>query len=80
MAVGIAQVLRKYLGRPILLDAFTKAVRFKTMLEQVSVYEIMGEATLLGAASWGLRLFPSAAKDATRPGTRPDTLSSRREG
>jgi glucokinase len=64
LAGGIAQALRDVLGTPPFVGAFTKAGRFRAMLERIPVHVVMGDVALLGVASEGLKLFagsPAAA-------------------
>jgi glucokinase len=69
LAGGIAQALRAQLGTSSFLDAFLRAGRFRTMLQEVPVFVIMGpEVALLGAANEGIRLLQAAAAGAPAPG------------
>jgi glucokinase len=63
LAGGIAQALRDQLGTPAFLDAFTRAGRFRSMLQRLPVYVIMSpEVALLGAANEGLRLLEARVR------------------
>ena len=57
LAGGIAVALRRGLGTPPFLDAFTDAGRFSGLMERVPIHVVRGNVALLGAASEGLRLL-----------------------
>lgn len=65
LAGGIAQALRDVLGTAPFLKAFTRAGRFKPMLEGVPVHVVMGDVALLGAAGAGLKLLEGSPTAAT---------------